>query len=568
MTSASAAGSSPAAAPSRLFVDEEWAFTRIWRAFMTARVAIALVLLVLMTITTMFGQPIAWWAPAIATVYLVMAIGTRLGPVPSSAGSHLSRRWPLIIGVDIASYAACHLAQVGALSFTPLLALPVLLASVLGSVLLGLATAAGTTLLVLLDAWRQTALSGGDPAARFLQAGLTGGGFFLLAVLTQQLATRLAAQERVARASQQAARLQTRVNQLVIDTLADGVLVVDANGVVRAANPAALRLISRSATEHRAPPFLLAGDLACRPLVDLAHRSLNLRVALADEVELARPEGPLQLHVRAQLAAQDEEADNLCVLFLEDLREMQARVRTEKLAAMGRMSAAVAHEIRNPLAAIAQANALLEEDLERPQQRQLADLIAQNASRLARIVDDVLDATRVRPAPAQAHDVLPLDELVHRFCTEWSAADPERRRLRMETGAAGVAVRFDTDHLRRVLVNLLDNAQRHGSLGEPEIVVSSSDRPPSLSVWSPGPPLEQGVQRHLFEPFFSSLSRSSGLGLFICRELCERHGATIAYRRAAHGDIEGNEFRVTFGERPPDAATDAIGDNGTVSTVA
>ena len=92
-------------------------------------------------------------------------------------------------------------------------------------------------------------------------------------------------------------------------------------------------------------------------------------------------------------------------MFLQDLRELEARIRTEKLAAMGRMSAAVAHEIRNPLAAITQASALLGEDLVDPAHRQLTTMVQQNAQRLARIVDDVLDVARARQ-----QRVLPLGE--------------------------------------------------------------------------------------------------------------------------------------------------------------
>src|SRR4029079_3563800 len=108
-------------------------------------------------------------------------------------------------------------------------------------------------------------------------------------------------------------------------------------------------------------------------------------------------ESPRRIHVRTRLTAPgDGRGDNLVVMFLQDLREMEARLRTEKLAAMGRMSAAVAHEIRNPLAAIAQANDLMEEDLKEPGLKQLSSLVRKNAQRLAQIVDEILDISRVQ----------------------------------------------------------------------------------------------------------------------------------------------------------------------------
>ena len=125
-------------------------------------------------------------------------------------------------------------------------------------------------------------------------------------------------------------------------------------------------------------------------------------------------------------------------------------------------------------------------------------------------------------------------------------------RLQLALAAPGFLVRFDPDHLRRVLVNLLDNALRYAG-GKPDsirVFTRAAAGHASVHVWSDGAPLETSVQSHLFEPFFSSESRSSGLGLYICRELCERHGATMGYERSAAGTgenaREGNEFVVLF----------------------
>jgi two-component system sensor histidine kinase PilS (NtrC family) len=125
--------------------------------------------------------------------------------------------------------------------------------------------------------------------------------------------------------------------------------------------------------------------------------------------------------------------------------------------------------------------------------------------------------------------------------------------LRMDLAPSQPTVDFDDEHLRRVLVNLLDNARRYASRKKESIQISTHLSPNAdvvLGVWSDSAPLEPSVERHLFEPFFSSESRSSGLGLYICRELCEGHGGSIAYqrsRRIARGShMDGNEFRVSL----------------------
>ena len=112
---------------------------------------------------------------------------------------------------------------------------------------------------------------------------------------------------------------------------------------------------------------------------------------------------------------------------------------------------------------------------------------------------------------------------------------------------------FEPEHLRRLMINLLDNALRYAGTSVRSIEVSTQIISPGqafLSVWSDGQPLEQTVQTHLFEPFFSSESRSSGLGLYICRELCERYGALIGYQRVQRAGTEGNEFFVMFKPTP------------------
>jgi two-component system, NtrC family, sensor histidine kinase PilS len=294
--------------------------------------------------------------------------------------------------------------------------------------------------------------------------------------------------------------------------------------------------------------------LSARPdwagLSHLVEETFLLGHPLESEVSV-RHEGPPGAHrffARTRLTASRGGSAGLCVLFLEDLREVEARVRTEKMASMGRMSAAVAHEIRNPLSAITQANALLDEEVTDPAQKRLTHMIDQNALRLARIVDDILNVARAQPSqPDTLPPVLPLDSTVRQIAHEWSQQNKGQGMLGVHLHAPGAQVGFDPEHLRRLLVNLLDNARRHASGESSSIRLITQPSGPDhvrLSVWSDGSPLEASVLRHLFEPFFSSESRSSGLGLYICRELCERYDATIAYQRTRLDQREGNEFYV------------------------
>jgi two-component system sensor histidine kinase PilS (NtrC family) len=163
-------------------------------------------------------------------------------------------------------------------------------------------------------------------------------------------------------------------------------------------------------------------------------------------------------------------------------------------------------------------------------------------------VDDILNVARAQPSQIEGQvPSLPLDASIRFITQEWSRQSQSKDVLGVHTHAPGAQVGFDPDHLRRLLVNLLDNALKHAS-GKPSSIrvisqPSGSDRV-RMSVWSDGAPLESSVLKHLFEPFFSSESRSSGLGLYICRELCERYGAQIAYQRIRLDQRDGNEFYV------------------------
>lgn len=512
---------------------------RLWLGFMTARLIVAVVLLAVQA--TLFVTTPSHSLPLVllCSLYLAATLVSRFMLRPQPLGAAINPLWAMLVGADILMFAALQVVQNPGISYTPLFALPILFAAVLGTLTLALGTAASVTLLLLGGSYWNSLQTLTDATPYLVQAALSGAGYFAVAFLAHQLAVRLVMESERARQGQRAATVQRRVNELVIESLPDGVLIVDSHGWVRAANPAARELLGL----HNS--VLVSIDLKSQPgwapLAQLARTSLGVGQPLEEQVQLQRSgQGGRLVRARTRLAQPlGAEGESLCVVFLQDQRELEARLRTEKLASMGRMSAAVAHEIRNPLAAISQANALLSEDLNDPRLTRLTHMVDQNARRLGKIVDDILNVSRVQPQESDdgiASEPIAAHACVRDHVAEWSQQNPLPHPLAVDCNGEDATIRFESDHLRRVLFNLLDNARRYASGRPGSIRVWVDTMPmagPTIGVWSDGAPLDPSVQQHLFEPFFSSESRSSGLGLFICRELCAQHGANLTYRRMA-----------------------------------
>jgi len=549
----------------RVATAQDTALARVYRTYAAARAVVGLVLVAVQAVSGLLGSRPALASALLCLAYAVQAITfwllPRFRPLSGPQSQQRQRRlqWVATIGVDLCVFAGLHMLEPGSsFNFAALLVLPVLMAGVLTSRLLALATAAGVTLMLLFMAWRGAQL-GGDLNPLMMQAGLAGLGLFVITLLSGELAGRLAREELAARGSLELARQQAQLNRLVIEEMVDGVLVVDHRLRVRAANPAARELLAEQGLAPPAP-FPLPSRRAWQPL------SQAVEAALADprtwpeagrDIALAFEGGHRRtLRVRMRFLRQrdiDQRAGSgepFGVLLLEDVRTAEARLRQEKLAAMGRVSAGIAHEIRNPLAAISQANALLLEDELGPTQQRLARIVADNVERLKRIVDDVME---VAPGTPPLVRVIDASAEIAAAASEWArtmdlplGADS---RLHVELPLQPLGVSFDPEHLRRVLVNLLDNAHRHASAAPGAVflrLVAVDDRRAQLTVASDSPPIPPEVERHLFEPFFSTRSRGTGLGLYICRELCERYGASIEYRARPGAVRLRNEFRVTM----------------------
>jgi two-component system sensor histidine kinase PilS (NtrC family) len=543
------------------------AYDRLYRAFLAARAALGLLLMTGVVGSALMARSINPEVLVVAVAYAALSLLWWWWPSERRPASHgelmLSPRQALAtVGIDMASFAILSFVDRGFnVNTAALMALPVLMTAVLMPRFMALAVAAAATLILLAGAVIEGMLKA-NLTASLTPAGLTGFGLFTVALLVSELSSRLAREQRSARGNMELARQQAQLNRLVIEEMPEGVMAIDRQGRVRTANPSARRLLSAHGQTPSAP-FQLRGVPAWEPLVSAIEKAFTspLRRDESREIQLTFDDHTrrvLRMRLKFTRSRDLQNQDDVCVMFLEDLRTVQGRIRQDKLAAMGRMSAGIAHEIRNPLAAIAQANELMAEDARTPEQQTLTAMVADNVERLKRIVDDIL---AVAPGARPAAPAIDLERMLKSVVDDWLRLNPDAQQASLltvdtrglpprELGSVASVV-FEPEHLRRVLVNLMDNALRHGSGQAGAIVVSAqvlsvSDHAPQamVSVRSDGPVIDGDTERSLFEPFFSTRSRGTGLGLYICRELCERHGASIDFRAHPPMQRHRNEFMI------------------------
>jgi len=351
------------------------------------------------------------------------------------------------------------------------------------------------------------------PTANFLQPGLFAISYFATSGVTSWLAARVAANERLARQRGRELATQTQVNQLVIEDMNDGVLVLDRGGRVVQHNPQAQQLLGR--------PGLLGADIA----------TLVPGFAGSAEIEIAGRD--------IRLRPLERGGEDFSVLLVEDTTRAREQAQQLKLAALGRLTANIAHEIRNPLAAISHAAELLREEKRGEDRERLTRIIHDNAGRLERLVSDVLQLNkrdRVSSAP------LRLQPWLAAFSDEFAANEAvPAGRIVLETRREAW-VQFDPEHLHQVLWNLVKNAIRYARPDPASVRIridGYADRV-ELSVIDNGPGVPAAIQGQLFEPFFTTEAKGTGLGLYLARELCAANRATLEYVN----DLAGAHFRI------------------------
>jgi two-component system sensor histidine kinase PilS (NtrC family) len=385
-------------------------------------------------------------------------------------------------------------------------------AALVGQGRLTLFFAALATLAVLIEQTVRT-LQLDANADEFVRTGLTSIGFFATALIARMLAGRVVANENLARQRGIELADQVRINRQVIQDMDDGVLVVDAGGRVRLHNPQAEALLSIA----RPPGGALADYWP-----GLAERLRQHGTDGESTVMLDAPGGKALL---ARLLPSEEGGNTL--VYLQDLGRLQAQAQQIKLAALGRLTANIAHEIRNPLAAIANAGELLADEQRAETRARLVRIIGDNANRLNRLVGEVLELGR--RDRVQMEDIN-LAGFLAQFVEEYALQDPAAAsRIGLAVAPKDV-VCFDRAHLYRILENLVTNALRYADDApgavQIQVVPDLPDRV-ELHIIDNGPGIAEADRSKVFEPFFTTRGSGTGLGLYIARELSDANGARL-----------------------------------------
>lgn len=364
----------------------------------------------------------------------------------------------------------------------------------------------------------------GEPAD-FFYVGVLCIGFFVSAATASLLARRVVANELLARLRGEALAAQLQLNQLVIRDMQDGVLVADGYGNVQQYNPQAISLLGVWGRPLPEMPHL--ADFA----VSLAERFRQWCQGKQEVTEVIRLTQPQRL-LRVRFLPPGEHGHAL--LYIEDMDRIQAQGQQIKLAALGRLAANMAHEIRNPLAAISHASELLAESNVAPSEQRLTHIISDNTLRLNRIVAEILElGRRDRSTPER----IALAPFVRMLVEELAMQHAHAAQQISVTLPDDLAINFDRNHLYRVLSNLLQNALRYCSMDSAAVRVYAemNGERCSLHLIDDGPGISQELHSQVFEPFFTTHSHGTGLGLYIARELCEANGAQLVLLDNAPG---------------------------------
>jgi two-component system sensor histidine kinase PilS (NtrC family) len=385
----------------------------------------------------------------------------------------------------------------------------------------------------------------GAPNTDYTTAGVLGAVLFLIALSAWPIANRLRESEALVRRQEVDLANLAQLSQYIIQHLRESILVIDTHDRIRLINESAAHILG----DTSAVPEALLGEASPRLLYLLEtwrQNQGNTAVFPAPDQTIVAADGARVM--RANFAPLGSSNPAPVIVFLEDTSLLAEKIQQSKLAALGRLSASIAHEIRNPVGAMSHAAQLLGESATiTAGEKRLTEIMRTNADRVSTIINNVLRLSKREELRTETLSLQVWTEEFHEeFCETMQLP---RERLRTDA-LSPVEVRVDPSQLRQIVWNLCENAFKHGAAERPEEVIEirhgrlTPTGRPYLQVMDRGAGVNPEHAERIFEPFFSG-GRGTGLGLFLARELAQTNGATLLYE-PRHGG--GSIFRLVFAD--------------------
>jgi len=426
-----------------------------------------------------------------------------------------------------------------------LLVLPVLALTVLADRRDALLIAAVGALAVLVQQVF-VGLTEGSSASEYVTAGFLGLVLFGVALAMWPVANRLRESEALVRRKELDIENLAQLSQYIVQHLRESILVIDAQDRIRLINESAAQMLG----DQHAYPDALIGEASPRLLYLLEswrQAATGAASAPAPDSTFVAADGARV--IRPHFAPLGRTDPPPVLVFLKDTSLLDQKVQQSKLAALGRLSASIAHEIRNPVGAMSHAGQLLAESPQLTEEdRRLTTIIRSNAERVSGIIESVQRLSRREGAQLER---LALGSWIEEFHEEFcETMQYPRTRMQLRTATPEVEVRADPSQLRQIVWNLCENALKHAIGTNPDQSVElrcgrmSGSARPFLEVADRGKGVAPEHAERIFEPFYSG-GEGTGLGLFLARELAQSNGATLLYEPRADG---GSMFRLVFAD--------------------
>lgn len=384
-----------------------------------------------------------------------------------------------------------------------------------------------------------------DFNSNYPAAGVLGAVIFAMALTARVLGRRILASEALARQRGVDLKNLSELNEYIVQNLRESIVVIDAEDKIRLSNGSATQLLG---AEHPVRGLPLGSVFA--PLSDYVQRwRVDYDLSSHGEFDVITEGSNLRVTAHLAPLGEGDGRNGPVLIFLEDASLLKERVQQSKLASLGRLSASIAHEIRNPVGAMSHAAQLLaESEGMSSDDLRLTEIIQSHSGRVSHIIDNVLQLSRRESSRAERLNLRPwLDDFAREFTRTHELQEGE---MRVVDCADSIEVRMDPSHLRQVLWNLCDNAVKYASEAggisvELELGRLPGQGRPYLDVLDQGYGVDPSSADKMFEPFYTERSGGTGLGLYISRELCELNRATLLYLDRPGG---GSIFRIVFAD--------------------